>query len=70
MGWQSPPDDLMISECYLMPECMSIEKLIHRYATNYGLDPAVVEKKDIIELYVYQMCINEESWITYHRMQK
>ena len=49
---------------------MTMEKLIFRYAENFGIDPFTVEQKDIIELYVYQMYANEKAWIEYDRMPK
>jgi hypothetical protein len=53
-----------------MPECMNMEKLIDRYSSHYGIDPDITEQKDIIKLYVFQMCRNEEAWIMFHKTKK
>ena len=53
-----------------MPECMSMEKRIYRYAECFGIDPLTVEQKDIIELFVFQMYQNEQAWIMYYKTLK
>lgn len=53
-----------------MPDCYTMEKLIHRYSECYGIDPAITEKKDILDLYIFVMIQNEQAWIMYDRTPK
>ncbi len=69
MGFKSPPDDLdMPEDCYV-PECMTMERMIRSYAKDYGLDPAIVAEKDIVELVVNQMLQNADAWAMYWRSE-
>lgn len=53
-----------------MPDCLEWENRIDAYSAHYGIDPEIVEKKDVTYLYMFQALRNREAVINDRRKPK